>query len=122
MDEVRGNTILGYINGTLEGSASLVTGVRGGALYIDGQMGSHVAYGTYTEGCFFDPDQCNQGITISFWLYLQEISAAETIFNNGGCTNELLPVVDCCVYYDSGSIVFWINIRSGFYMYTYNPL
>ena len=44
IDEVRGNTV--------QGSASYVTGVRGVALYIDGQMGSRVAYGTYTEGCF----------------------------------------------------------------------
>ena len=122
MDEVHDNTILGFFNGTLEGGASLVTGVRGRALYIDGQQGSHVAYGTYTDGCLFDPDQCNQGITISFWLYLQEMSAVEIFFNNGGCSEEFLSVVGYCFYYDSGSIVFEINTRGGFYMYIYDHL
>ena len=41
--------------------------------------------------------------------------------NNSGCTNDPLPVVIHCLYYDSGSIVFEIGTRSGFYMYKYNP-
>ena len=68
MDAVHGNTLLGYLNGTLQGNAMLLTGIRGNALHIDGQ--SRVDFVVPTADCFVDPDQCGQGITFSFWLML----------------------------------------------------
>ena len=86
MDVADGDTLVGHLNGTLEGGVSMVTGVWGKALYIDGQPGSRVEYGIHTEGCFFDPDQCDQGITISLWLRFQgRPSVFGIILDNGGC-------------------------------------
>ena len=86
MDVADGNTLVGYLNGTLERGVSIMTGVWGKALYIDGQTGSRVEYGIHTEGCFFDPDQCDQGITLSLWLRFQgRPSGFKLIFDNGGC-------------------------------------
>ena len=64
----------------------MVPGMWGKALYIDGQPGSRVEYGVHTDGCFFDPDQCDQGITFSLWLRFQgRPSADNIIMDNGGC-------------------------------------
>ena len=86
MDVAVGNTLVGYLNGTLEGGVSMMTGVWGKALYIDGQPGSRVEYGIHTEGCFFDPNQCDQGITLFLWLRFQgRPSPYKIILDNGGC-------------------------------------
>ena len=86
MDVADGNTLVGYLNGTLERGVSMVTGVWGKALYIDGQPGSRVEYGIHTEGCFFDLDQCDQGLTLSLWLRFQgRPSSYQIILDNGGC-------------------------------------
>ena len=86
MDVTNGNEVVGYLDGTLEGGSHLSGGIHGNALYFDGQMHSRVDYGVYTVGCFFDPEQCGQGITLSFWLILQERTADfDTIINNGAC-------------------------------------
>ena len=103
MDVVQGSTLKGYIDGDIEGSASLVPGFHGNALYIDGKQGSRVAYGVHTDGCFFDPDQCSQGITFSFWLMLRErLSAYKLLFDNGGCWSK---GVGYCLYVSSDDTI-----------------
>ena len=103
MDVAQGGTLKGYIDGSLEGSASLVPGFRGNALYIDGQQGSRVGYGVHTNGCFFVHDQCNQGITFSFWLMLKErLSAYKLIIDNGGCRRK---GVGYCLYVSSDNTI-----------------
>ena len=100
MEEARGSTLRGYIDGGLEGSARLVPG---SALYIDGQQGSRVGYGVHTHGCFFKPDQCNQGLTFSVWLMLKErLSAYELIIDNGGCRPK---GVGYCLYVTSDNAI-----------------
>ena len=125
MDEAQGKTVLGYFNGTLKGSARLVNGNRGRALYIDGQQGSHVTHGKHTEGCFFDPDQCNQGITISLWLALPEMSAYASFFSSGSCLDAASPTaiagIGFCFFFgDPGSLVFGVKTRTRSQMYIYN--
>ena len=115
MDEAHGKKVLGYFNGTLEGSASLVTGNRGRALYIDGQQSSHVAYGTYTEGCFFDLDQCNQGITIAFWLALPEMPAYATFFQQWRMFGQYITF-----FGHPCSFVLGVTSRAGSQLYIYN--
>ena len=120
MDVAQDSTLKGYIDGSLEGSASLVPGLRGSALYIDGQQGSRVAYGIYTNGCFFDPDQCNQGITFSFWLMLMEkVSAYRLIFDNGGCR----PTgVGYCLYVSSDNSIRMAGKNENDYYFRYVPI
>ena len=56
-----------YVLSLIKGTASLVPGVLGNALYID----DSVAYslGTKQETCFFDPTHCSAGSTLSLWVY-----------------------------------------------------
>ena len=103
MDEAQGSTLKGYIDGYIEGSASLVSGFRGNALYIDGQQGSLVTYGVHANGCFFEPGQCTQGITFSFWLMLKErLSAYKLIIDNGACRPS---GVGYCLYVSSDNTI-----------------
>ena len=109
MDLVDWDIIVGHLNGILEGGARMVTGVWGKALYIDGQPGSRVDYGVHTDGCFFDPDQCDEGITISMWLRVPEIySGFGLIFDNGGCTPD---AVGYCLQLIDDELSFTINQR-----------
>ena len=81
MDEAHGNTLLGYLRGTLQVNAMLVTGIRGNAIHIDGQ--SRVDFVVPASNCFVDPNQCDQGITFSFWLMLlQKTIRTYAIFSN----------------------------------------
>ena len=125
MDEVDGDKVLGYFNGILKGNASLVSGIHGGALCIDGQWGPHVTYGTLnTDGCFFDPDQCDQAITFSLWLLLQEMPLVGTVFNNGGCAEQMKPLtppgLGYCIFSVYDSIGFQVRAINGNYVYSYN--
>ena len=51
LDVTDGDTLVGHLNGILEGGVSMAPGVWGYALYIDGQPGSRVEHGVHTEGC-----------------------------------------------------------------------
>ena len=109
MDVTYGNILVGHFNGTLQGGVSMVTGVRGNALYIDGQAGSRVDYGSHTDGCLFDPDQCDQGISISMWLMFHESPGDfEIIFETGGC---IAGGAGFCLYNTINSVVFAIRTR-----------
>ena len=89
MDVASGSIVIGVLSGTMLGNARLVPGVLGNALYLDGQMGTRVEYGVHTQGCFFDPDRCTDGITISLWLKLHEYPTQFlAIFDSGGCKQE----------------------------------
>ena len=96
MDVTDVDTLVGHLNGILEGGVSMAPGAWGNALYIDGQPGSRVEHGVHTEGCFFDPDQCDQGITLSLWLKFQgRPSGIHIIFDNGACTDH---GIGFCIY------------------------
>ena len=86
MDVAHLGIVVGYMNGTLNGNAQIAPGMVNNALYMDDQPGSGVNFGKRTEGCFFFPDECDQGITISFWekLMLTQPKVAFLI-ENGGC-------------------------------------
>ena len=84
IDVTNGNEVIGYLGGALEVGSHLSAGAHGNTLYFDGQMHSRIDYGVYTVGCFYDPIQCGQGITLSFWLMLHERTPdLDTIVNNG---------------------------------------
>ena len=120
MEEAQGSTLKGFIDGDLEGSASLLAGFRGNALYIDGQQGSRVGYGVHTAGCFFDPDQCSQGITFSFWLMLKErLSAFKFLFDNGGCRRR---GVGYCLYVSSDNTIRMTTMKENGKYIRYIPI
>ena len=118
MDVADGNTLVGHLNGTVLGGINMVAGVWGKALYIDGQPGFRVEYGIHTEGCFFDPDQCDQGITLSLWLRFQgRPSGFRMILNNGGCWPR---GIGFCVYVVNDLMFFGIRRRSREDFYGFN--
>ena len=87
---------------------SILPGIRGNALYFDGLPGSRVDNGVHAEGCFFNPHQCDQGITLSIWLVLHEsLSRFQIITDNGGCN----PYgIGFCIYmYGSGFVDFVVK-------------
>ena len=98
MDVIERNILIGHLNGTLQGDPGILPGIRGNALYFDGLPGSRVVYGVHTEGCFFDPHQCDQGITLSIWLVSHETSSRfQIIFDSGGCNKY---GIGFCIYFD----------------------
>ena len=85
LDVTLGNVVLGPLNGTLNHGATAISGMIDNAVYIGGNL-AYVDFGTHTSGCFFNPSQCNSGITLSFWLRIDSIISSFGIFvNNGGC-------------------------------------
>ena len=113
MDVVNGNLLVGPLDGTLLGNARVVPGMHGHALYIDGQTGSRVDYGMHKGGCFFDPDQCTEGITFSFWLMIHEDQGSfDIIFDNGGCWRW--SVGYCIVLVTDKNIEVWVLRRAGY--------
>ena len=116
MDVVIGNTLVFTLNGTLQGSARVVPGLYDKALYISGISGARVDYGVQSGSCFFDPDLCIQGITMSFWLMVHEIQDPQfdIIFDNGGCQG---PTIGYCFYLKLGDIKVSIKHRSGLRVY-----
>ena len=116
MDAVNWNQLVGSMDGTLLGNARVVPGMHGNALYIDGQLGSRVDYGVHINGCFFDPDQCTEGITFSFWLMVHEDQVNyDIIFDNGGCRRWS---VGYCVALVAGkSITVLVLHRAGYRRY-----
>ena len=121
MDVINGNRVLGTLDGTLEGGVSLGAGIQGKAIYLDGLLGSRVNYGVHTasEGCFFDPGQCGQGITISLWVKLEEVFPAITlvsVLDNGGCRPQ---GIGFCMYsWTQGNVDFAAVDRFQAYIYS----
>ena len=106
MDVIERNILIGHLNGTLQGDPVILPGIRGNALYFDGLPGSRVVYGVHNEGCFFDPHQCDQGITLSIWLALHETSSRfQIIFDSGGCNKY---GIGFCIYFDGSGLVDFI--------------
>ena len=67
--------------GTLSGGIILVTGGQlGQALYADGSSaGQFVEYDTYSGQCLYEPDLCESGITVAFWLKYLSVPAPGNI-------------------------------------------
>ena len=113
MDAVTGNLLFGSMAGTLLGNARVEPGMYGNALYIDGQTGSRVDYGAHKDGCFFDPDQCIEGITFSFWLMIHEDEAVfDIIFDSGGC--RAMSVGYCVILKTGKTIEVRVLRRAGY--------
>ena len=115
MDVASENVVLGVINGTMFGNARLVPGVLGNALYIDGQQGSRVEFGVHTQGCFFDPNQCTNGITISLWLKIHELATGFLgVIDSGGCSRTSYGI--CFNFQANGKIRFELLNQVGYNM------
>lgn len=83
METIDGNTLIGDINGTVVGGATLVAGKHGNSLYTDG-ITQYVNYGVHDQDCFANPDMCANGITFSFWvMMLDQIPDFHTVFDSG---------------------------------------
>ena len=67
MDATDNGILLGDIDGTLQGGASIIPGKIGSALYINRDT-QHVDYGFHLDECYHIPDQCSNGITFALWL------------------------------------------------------
>ena len=118
MDEVHSNTLLGFLNGTLQGNATLVTGIRGNALHIDGQ--SRVDFVVTTAGCFVDPDKCDKGITFSFWLMLrQKPIQAHAIFSNDAANLLGEETGYVLLLYPDVNIALFVTTRNKLYGHMY---
>ena len=63
--------------GTLMGGATLVSGGQFAAsLYVDGSStGQYVDFGTPSGECLYEPDLCENGVTVGFWLKYSTILA-----------------------------------------------
>ena len=87
--------VLGSLNGTLMHGATIIPGMVGNAFYIDGNT-AYMDFGIHTSGCFFNPNECDSGMTVSFWLMIHSIrSSFDTLVENGGC---LLDAIGFCVW------------------------
>ena len=116
MDAVNGNLLVGSMDGTLLGNARVVPGMYGNTLYVDGQSGSRVDYRVHINGYFFDPDQCTQGITISFWLIFHDDQANyDIIFDTGACRRR--SVGYCIVLVTGKNIRVLLLRRAGYRKY-----
>ncbi|XP_064631285.1 uncharacterized protein LOC135489721 [Lineus longissimus] len=62
-------------------SPQIVTGQTGNGWFLNG---SCLDFGTSTDPCFNDIDQCKQGITVSFWVKFDSIAENTYIISNGG--------------------------------------
>ena len=113
LDVIQGNMVLGPLNGTLMNGATLISGMVGNAIYIDGNM-AYVDFGIRTSGCFFDPSDCDSGMTVSFWLRIHSIrSSFDTFVDNGGC---LFEAIGFCVWTERGRLgITSRNVLSWFY-------
>ena len=113
MEVIDRNILIGHFNGTLHGNPGMLPGIRGNALYFDGLPGSRVDYGVHTEGCFFDPYQCDQGITLSIWLALHDSSSTfKIILESGGCNTY---GIGFCIYFDGGFVNFGARYKINTY-------
>ena len=72
-----GGTIIGKVAGS---GTTLVKGVRGNALYMDGTGSGVVNMGIFRDSCFYNPNLCRQGFTMSFWLYIYPLALSTTPF------------------------------------------
>ena len=89
MDLALDNTnFIGPLNGTLQGGASVISGVAGTAFY-SGAGGGYLDLGVRpVGGCLHYPDDCSNGISIALWLKIFELPAPEklaVLMHNGGC-------------------------------------
>ena len=82
MNAVFGNVLLGYLNGTMTGGVFLVPGLSGNALYIDDGTG-HVDLGFHQSECFYNPDNCSQGVTFAVWMRRDQSAAAGYVLDTG---------------------------------------
>ena len=113
LDVTWGNMELGSLNGTLMHGATVIPGMFGNAIYIDGNT-AFVDFGIHTSGCFFNPNECDSGMTMSFWLRIHCIrSFFDTLVENGGC---LFDAIWFCVWAKQGRLGITIrNALSWFY-------
>ena len=83
MDIAIGNVLVGTISGTLNGGATLETGVIGQALSTNGNQ--FVDFGKHQDECYYNPRVCSIGVTFSLWIYTR---APSVIFDTGGLFTE----------------------------------
>ena len=101
-----GGTIVGSVAGS---GTTLVKGVRGNALYMDGTANGVVNMGTFRDNCFYNPNLCPQGFTMSFWLYMYSLplsANARCYISNGGQTKYSYGVA---VYLKGDKLVFRVK-------------
>ena len=89
MDLALDNTnFIGPLNGTLQGGASVISGVAGTVFY-SGAGGGYLDLGVRpVGGCLHYPDDCSNAISIALWLKIFELPAPEklaVLMHNGGC-------------------------------------
>ena len=91
---------MNYINrmhGTLSGGIVLVDeGKIAKALYADGSSaGQLIEYDTYSGQCLYEPDLCESGITVAFWLKYLSVPAPGNIgyvINSGGSATNTVGI------------------------------
>ena len=90
-----GETLGGTFTGlTMEGTPTTVPGILGNALRLNGQ--TKVKLGSLRSSCFWLPDLCPNGFTLSLWLKLYNLPAdgqKDYIANNGGQTTHSFGIL-----------------------------
>ena len=85
-DNIVGKSVIGRgITGTLFNVNTLVAGVRGSAICVNG-VDQHVQFGGHKDRCFRNASLCHQGFSFAFWMKLgnksPESSVCQFIFTS----------------------------------------
>ena len=83
MNEVIGDVLLGSLHGTMTGGMSLVPGQYGSALYMSDGTGRE-DLGFHQSQCFYNPDNCSQGVTFALWTKRNDGAEGGFLFDTGG--------------------------------------
>ena len=87
MDTLDGNAVTGgtYDLTSHVGSMTTVAGIRGNGVYFNGESNANL--GNNRDSCFWNPDLCPDGLTVSFWINVGDKTGTELyVFTNGGHT------------------------------------
>ena len=76
------NKIQGSIKGTVMNGASLVAGQIGNAIFIDGNN-QYIDYGIHQNECFYDQDECAEGVTFALWFKVHSDAVISTAIDTG---------------------------------------
>ena len=121
MDVIKENTMIGPINGTVFGNASLIPGKFGNALSTDNKSSQFIKYKKALSECFSNPEVCGaDGLTYSLWVQMldpqQNASDKHTVLDSGGCYVQLTGLCLRQIGWDARLEVF---ITTSTYMYSF---
>ena len=116
MDRIENNTLIGLggLKGVLVGNITLVPGIVGKALYLNG-VDQAIELGSFWGECFGDLSLCVEGYTIAFWFkYGNTVarlsSGAYYYIAGGGHTRYSHGIA---IFHQNGLFAVWFRLPNG---------